>query len=155
MTDALEQLMLKGWTPGAVGVWALLAAFLIAWWKGLPAVIEAMADRRSKIEERLGAEMDAMSKRWEDRLAHADEQHKECVAGQDQLRERIQKQDFTIATQNETIAKQTQTIVDLTEKVSGLKVANEQLQIALAEGRLGDGADSEIERAINKLRKIQ
>ena len=155
MIEALQELLARGWTPGAVGVWALLAAFLIAWWKGLPAVIEAMANRQSKIEERLGAEMDAMSARWEARLEAADKQHQECIAGQDALRDRITKQDATIALQNDTIAQQTKTITDLNERITGLKLSNEQLQISLAERRLGDGEESGIDKALDKLRKMQ
>lgn len=43
--NGVEQLLLTGWTPGAVGIWTLVAGAFAVWWKGLPAVIE-MLDRR-------------------------------------------------------------------------------------------------------------
>ncbi len=146
---------LAKFTPGAAGIWVLVIMGLVAWWKGLPAVIEAIANRQSKIEERLGREMDAMSQRWEARLEAADKQHQECVKGQEALRERTNKQDVIIAKQNETIANQTKQISDLTDKVSALKITNEMLQIREAQKELDGGSDSAIYRALDQLRKPQ
>lgn len=154
MTDFIAWVE-NGVTPGAIGVWGLLAAFLIAWWKGLPPVIEALVNRQSKIEERLGAEMDAMSRRWEERLETADKQHKACHEAQEALRERVVAQDGIIAQQNDTIARQTAQIVGLTEKVSALKITNEMLQMREAQRELDGGSDSAISDAMNKLRKVQ
>lgn len=145
---------LAKFTPGAAGIWVLVVMGLVAWWKGLPAVIEAIANRQSKIEERLGQEMDAMSKRWEARLEQADKQHQECHAAQEVLRGRINDQDRIIAMQNETIAQQSKTMAAQNEKLTAQDIVNRQLQIALAE-RLDNGDESAINRAIDKLRNIQ
>lgn len=48
----IEQALTSGWTTGAVGVWGLLITVLGIYWKGLPAVIEKMDQRRAGIEER-------------------------------------------------------------------------------------------------------
>lgn len=125
--EGLEAILLKNWTPGAFGVWTGVFILLGMWWKGLPNLITAFADRRSKIEERLGAEMDAMSKRWEDRIAQADKSHDDCMKGQESLRERINQMDRTIAEQNATIARlagltttQAQTISELNSQVASM-----------------------------------
>lgn len=137
---------------GTVSGWMLVALVLIAWWKGLPQIITAIANRQSKIEERLGNEMDAMSARWTLRLEEADEQHAKCMAGQEALRARITAQDSTIATQNETIAKQSGTIVNLSNEIAGLRASNVQQQIALVES----GAPSDaMKKAIVSLKEVK
>lgn len=137
---------------GTVSGWTLVALVIIAWWKGLPSIIEAIANRQSKIEERLGAEMSAMSERWNKRLAEADAQHARCMEGQEHLLLRIKRQDLTIANQNKTIAKQTDTIMDLSNKINALRASNAQQQIAAVE-RIAHSP--QMDRAIAALKEVK
>lgn len=41
-----EHALTSGWTPGAIGIWTLVAGAFGMWWKGLPAVIEMLDKRR-------------------------------------------------------------------------------------------------------------
>lgn len=95
MIEFLENNLTSGWTPGAVGVWTLVASCLAMWWKGLPAVLDAFERKQSGIEMRTEALLDAQTKRFNEQLAQADDRHEECMKGQQVLREevaRIQKQ---------------------------------------------------------------
>jgi len=154
MMDGLEKLILSNWTPGGAGVWVLVIFCLIAWWKALPAVIDAISNRRSKIEERLGAEMDAMAKRFTEQIAAADSRHDDCIRGQTELQQRITAQDGVIAQQNDTIARQSNTIVQLSDQVAGLKTSNQQLQMSLASS-LSNGESRAIDKALDTLKGIQ
>lgn len=89
MIEALEAHLTSGWTPGAVGVWTLVAAALGMWWKGLPAVIDAFERRQSGIETRTEALLDAQATRFNAQLAQADDRHEECMEGQKKLREEL------------------------------------------------------------------
>lgn len=86
MTEFIQQHILSGWTPGAVGIWTLVASCIGLWWKGLPAVIDAFDRRQSGIELRTEALLDAQAKRFAEQLAQADERHDECMEGQKLLR---------------------------------------------------------------------
>lgn len=86
MTEFLQQHILSGWTPGAVGIWTLVASCIGLWWKGLPAVIDAFDRRQSGIEVRTVALMDDQAKRFAEQLAQADARHDECMEGQKKLR---------------------------------------------------------------------
>jgi len=154
MMDALEKLTISSWTAGGVGVWVLVALAFRVTWVGLPAIIDAIANRQSKIEERLGAEMDAMSVRWTARIEEADARHEHCEAGQRILMERVTAQDGIIAQQNDTIARQSNTIVQLSDQVAGLKTSNQQLQMSLASG-LSNGESRAIDKALDTLKGIQ
>lgn len=76
----------QGWTPGAIGVWVLVAAVVTAWWRGLPSVLDAFERKQSGIELRTEALLDAQAKRFAEQLAAADDRHDECMEGQKALR---------------------------------------------------------------------
>jgi uncharacterized coiled-coil protein SlyX len=131
---------MKEWTPGGVGVWVLVLMFAGTLWRGLPKVIDAIANRRSKIEERLSVEMDAMAARFSGQIVDADHRHEECIRGQEALRSRIDGQDKIIATQGETIAKQnqtisaqSQTIFELNNDLQGLRAQHRQAGQSIVE----------------------
>lgn len=79
--------LLRGWTPGGVGVWVLVGAVLIAWWKGLPAVLDAWSN--SVARER--ADRERAIERLEGQIRAADGRHSECMEGQRKLREEIDR----------------------------------------------------------------
>lgn len=89
MIEILEGHLTSGWTPGAVGVWTLVATALAMWWKGLPAVIDAFERRQSGIELRTEALLDQQATRFNAQLAQADDRHEECMEGQKKLREEL------------------------------------------------------------------
>lgn len=133
--ETLEQVasFVASGKTGTLSGWMIVALMLIAWWKGIPTLIEAWEKRSGGIEQRLNDAMLAYTERMDSQLAEADRQHKTCIAEQEVLRERISAQDGIIATQNKTIASQTQTIVQMAEQMKGLHVSNLQQQIALRE----------------------
>lgn len=101
--EELLPLISKGWTPGGAGIWVLVAISLIGWWKGLPAVLEALANRQSKIEERMGQLLEDTTARFTRELAAADARHHDCMEGQakmvvevERLRVCVQEQQATI-----------------------------------------------------------
>lgn len=89
MEPAVVSHFLAKITPGGVGIWALVALCLMAWWKGLPAVIEVIANRQSAIEQRMGILLEQTTERFMRQLEEADHRHEECMRGQESLRERI------------------------------------------------------------------
>lgn len=101
--EELIPLLSKGWTPGGAGIWVLVVLGLVGWWKGLPAVLEAIANRQSKIEERMGQLLEDATARFTRELAAADARHHDCMKGQsemhlevERLRECVQEQQATI-----------------------------------------------------------
>jgi len=85
MTAILTQLT-GGWTPGAVGIWTLVAGVIGLWWKGLPAIIDAFERKQSGVELRIAGLLDDQAKRFNEQLGQADDRHDECMEGQRQLR---------------------------------------------------------------------
>lgn len=103
MEDLLPTILAKGWTPGGAGIWVLIVMGLAGWWKGLPAVLEAIANRQSKIEERMGQLLEDTTARFTRELAAADARHHDCMEGQakmvaevERLRVCVQEQQATI-----------------------------------------------------------
>lgn len=161
--DGIETWFVNNITVGGAGVWVGVALFFRFTWVGLPAVIEAFANRQSKIEERLGAEMDAMSKRWEERIAAADRSHEDCMKGQEALRNRIDEMDKTISNQNQTIAmqsrtvaEQTQTITDLNAKVAGMTAQAQQTTASVLRAFPDpDNMSPQLAKAVRTLKEIK
>lgn len=123
---------------GTPSGWVIVALMLVAWWKGIPSLIEAWEKRSGGIEQRLQASMATTLERYDKQLEEADRHHKLCIEEQEVLRERISAQDNIIATQNRTIATQTQTIIEMAEQMKGLQLSNIQQQSAIVE-RIKDG----------------
>lgn len=86
MIDELT-LLLRGWTPGGVGVWVLVGAVLIAWWKGLPAVLDAWSNSVARERDDRMREIE----RLEGQIKAADDRHAECMDGQRELRKEIDR----------------------------------------------------------------
>ena len=135
---------LKGWTPGGVGIWTLVIMALVAWWKGLPAFIDAMANRQSKIEERMGALLQQTTDRFSRELADADKRHEDCVKSQEVLRARIEAQDKKIAEQQECISEQQATIEGLKRQMLQMQ------QSAIRLEGMGSGGIAEVAKAAVK-----
>ncbi len=79
---------LKGW-GGYTTTVTLIVGGLLSWWKVLPALIEAISNRQSKIEERMGKLLESATTRFETQLAASDKRHADCMEGQETLRKRI------------------------------------------------------------------
>lgn len=125
--DELVPLLTKNWTPGGAGIWVLVMLSLVGWWKGLPAVLDAFANRQSKIEERMGALLDDATARFTREIAAADQRHDDCMAGQERLVARIGVLEDKVAEQQACIEDQQVTIEglrrkDLQQQVSALRV---------------------------------
>lgn len=94
MTEYLP--FLKDFTPGAAGIWTLVVMGLLAWWKGLPAVIAAFTKRSVDLEARIQASMDIYITRTDkeiealtEKVRRAEAAHKQCQREQDALREEM------------------------------------------------------------------
>lgn len=103
MDSGLASVVLKGWTPGGAGIWVLVAISLAGWWKGLPAVLEALANRQSKIEERMGKLLEDATARFTRELAAADARHHDCMEGQAKMSGEVERLRICVAEQQETI----------------------------------------------------
>lgn len=101
----------------------LVVIALLTWWKVLPAIIDAIANRQSKIEERMGSLLDDATARFTRQIAEADQRHDECMNGQRKLVERIDEQDAKIAEQSRTIGAQDETIAGLRKQFSQLQAS--------------------------------
>ncbi len=121
MTDALT--FFKELTPGGVGIWTLVAMLLAAWWKGLPTFLDAMANRQSKIEERMGKLLDDATTRFTRELAEADKRHEECIQGQERLRVRMEAQGARMEVQDQCIREQQSTIEGLKRQMMSMQVS--------------------------------
>jgi len=76
---------MKDFTPGAAGVWTLVAMSAVAWWQGLPKLLASWEGRSAGIEARLQAAMKLTLDRYEEELRHfqerlteSDLKHKDC-----------------------------------------------------------------------------
>ena len=83
--EEIIPLITKNWTPGGAGIWVLVVLSLVGWWKGLPSVLEAFANRQSKVEERMGQLLEDATARFTREIAAADKRHDECIHGQQEL----------------------------------------------------------------------
>ncbi|GAA0730018.1 hypothetical protein [Sphingomonas japonica] len=129
-----------GWTPGAVGVWSLLGAVLLGWWKGLPAVLDAFERRQSGIELRTEALLDAQAKRFAEQLAAADDRHDECMEGQKALRAEMTE----IRRENG----------ELRSIIHAMQQAGSSMQAVVARA-ITDGHESHMPRALDKLDELK
>lgn len=102
MEELLAPLLAK-WTPGAAGIWTVVALLLLGWWKGLPSVLDAFANRQSKIEERMGALLKDATERFTREIEAADKRHDDCMAGQDTLQREVERLRACVAEQQGTI----------------------------------------------------
>jgi len=116
------------WTPGGVGIWTLVAMLLIAWWQGLPKLLDAITNRQSKIEERMQDLLDKATERFERELAAADKRHGDCMAANDVLAGRINEQEKRLAGQASTIAEQGDQLVTAQRTIDSLKKQIVQMQ---------------------------
>ncbi len=101
--EEIGALIGKGWTPGGAGIWVLVAMALAGWWKGLPAVLDAFANRQSKIEERMGKLLEDATIRFTREIEAADKRHDECVKGQEELVLEVRRLRTCVTEQQETI----------------------------------------------------
>lgn len=102
---------------------ALIVGGLLTWWKVLPSIIDAIANRQSKIEERMGSLLDDATARFTRQIAEADQRHADCMEGQRKLVARIDEQDAKIAEQSRTIGAQDETIAGLRKQFSQLQAS--------------------------------
>ncbi len=93
---------LKGYGGYSTSIVVIIVA-LATWWKVLPSVIDALANRQSKIEERMGKLLDDATQRFEKQIAAADARHEHCMEGQEELQREVKRlRDHSIA-QDKTI----------------------------------------------------
>jgi predicted nucleic acid-binding Zn-ribbon protein len=121
--EELAESFIKGWTPGGVGIWVIVIGGLVAWWKGLPAFLEALANRQSKMEERMASLLQATTDRFTRELEAADKRHEDCMKGQERLIERIGQLERRGAEDRECIEKQQETIAGLKRQIVQLQVS--------------------------------
>ena len=101
--DGALKLVTQNWTPGGAGIWVLVFLSLGAWWKGLPKVLEAFANRQSKVEERMGQLLEDATARFSREIAAADMRHDECIKGQQELTDEVRRLRKCVGEQQETI----------------------------------------------------
>lgn len=111
---------LKGY-GGYTTTVAIIVGGLLTWWRVLPALIDAMANRQSKIEERMGNLLTSATERFARDIEAADRRHDECIQGQEMLRKRIDQQDHKIREQQECIDEQQTTIEALKRQITQLQ----------------------------------
>ena len=122
MEEILEKLAAQ-FTPGAVGVWTLVIMALVGWWKGLPGVLDAFANRQSKIEERMQALLDRSTERFEREIAAADERHNDCIEGQRRLMERVDELEREAMVSRKIINEQAHIIEGLNHKITQMQIS--------------------------------
>ncbi len=123
----LLQALSKGWTPGAVGIWLILATLLLGLWKGLPGVLDSWSNRIDKERQHREREI----ARLEGQIKASDDRHEECLAGQDALRVEIDNMRKAHASE---ISEMRQNHADEMEKVrnlaTGLMMQIRQFQLS-------------------------
>ncbi len=93
---------LKGY--GGYSTTVVIIVFgLMTWWKVLPSVIDAISNRQSKIEERIGKLLDEATPRFERQIAAADERHEHCMEGQEALQREVNRLREHSVVQDKTI----------------------------------------------------
>lgn len=113
-------LLSQGWTPGAVGIWTIAGGLLVAWWKGLPAVLEAFANRQSKVEERMGQLLEDATARFTREIAAADARHEACMEGQEKMQAEVQRLNACVQEQQATIESLKKQLIQV--QVSAIRV---------------------------------
>lgn len=103
MEAEIASIITKGWTPGGAGIWVLVFMALAGWWKGLPAVLDAFANRQSKIEERMGKLLEDATVRFTREIEAADKRHDECMESQHKMSAEVDRLRTCVAEQQETI----------------------------------------------------
>lgn len=126
-------------TPGTPALHVLVVMGLAFWWKGLPTVIEAIASRQSKIEERMGALLTSATERFEIQIQAADRRHSECMEGQEKLRTRI------VALEHE--------VDQLREENAGMRRARVAVQVSAIRSA-PDGVSAEIDNMMEQLARL-
>lgn len=130
---------LKGW-GGYTTTLTLIAGGLLTWWKVLPALIDALANRQSKIEERMGALLRDATDRFSRQIAEADARHADCMEGQRKLLERVEEQDEKITAQSRKLQEQDETIAGLRAQFRSMQVSAVRIEgggvSALARGMI-------------------
>lgn len=122
MEEILAKLAAQ-FTPDVIGVWTLVALVLLGWWKGLPGVLDAFANRQSKLEERMQALLDRSTERFEREIAAADERHDACMEGQKRLMIRVEELERGRDEDRKVIAEQTRTIEGLNHKITQMQIS--------------------------------
>jgi len=105
--DEILAVALKGWTPGAVGIWLILGSLLAALWKGLPSVMDAWSNSVGREQ----AQREREITRLENQIIASDKRHAECEDAQRGLREEINR---------------------LQQLISGLVIQMRQIQLSAA-----------------------
>lgn len=118
--EELLPIISKGWTPGGAGIWVLVAISLIGWWKGLPAVLEALANRQSKVEERMGQLLEDATARFTREIAAADARHEACMEGQEKMQAEVQRLNTCVQEQQATIESLKKQLIQV--QVSAIRV---------------------------------
>lgn len=108
------------WTPGGVGIWTLVIMALIAWWQGLPKLLDAITNRQSKIEERMGQLLADATTRFDRQIAEADRRLDECTKRHQQMEEHYERR----------IAAMQGEIDGLHDLVAGLKKQRVAVQVS-------------------------
>lgn len=147
MADDLGPLLenLKGF-GGYTTTLAIIIGGLLAWWKVLPAFVDAISNRQSKIEERMALLLENATARFTRDIAAADLRHADCMAGQDKLLARIDALEEKSAAQQACIEDQQRTI-------EGLRRGTAQRQVSAIRTE-GQGASPMVERAMQALSQI-
>lgn len=138
--EELIPLLTKGWTPGGAGIWVVVILMLIGWWKGLPAVLDAFANRQSKIEERMGKLLDDATERFTREIAAADARHDDCMKGQEKMQTEVERLRTCVNEQQATI--------------DGLKKQIIQMQVSALRVEGNTGAAPFAQAVVAKLDKI-
>lgn len=110
-------------TPTTVGTWTLVVMGLGMWWRGLPALIDAIANRQSKIEERMQGLLDRSTERFAREIEAADERHESCMEGQRKLIKRLEEVEAAREEDRKLINEQTRTIEALNHKITQMQVS--------------------------------
>lgn len=124
-------------TPGAAGIWVLVAMALLGWWKGLPGVLDAWTNRLAKEKEHREKEIE----RLERQIKAADDRHDECLEGQ-----RVLRQEMTAM--QKLHAEEVQRLQGM---ISGMVVQMRQMQ--LSAGRVVPNMPDEYSAMIENLER--
>lgn len=92
MIEELLSAAKNGWTPGGVGIWFLVIMGAGAWWKGLPAVLEALGKRADREADRISKEFE----RLERQIEAGEKRHGECEIRCERLQSEVTRLQHTI-----------------------------------------------------------
>jgi uncharacterized coiled-coil protein SlyX len=148
-------------TWGSVPTWIQVCILLLILWKGVPAFLDAISNRQSKVEERMEARLKDSDERYLKQIEAADRRHEDCMKANETLSERIDaleerdaKKSKIIAENGDLLVVAQQTIVKQSEEIAGLKRQIVQMQVSTLRVAPHTAADGVMDHMLTQLDQV-